>query len=374
MEQAYGMILDIVQTAFEIPAAGKQPKAENASEGGSFKDLLQQKKDPVGNAQKNDPPKDVNPEAKAPAADGSEEDLSLAQELAASQLAVALMPNQVVIPEETPVTAAEITPVAEAAVLAVPEVDNEGQIEAQPQLRPTDQMLETVEAGQAVEKPVEIPQQAARVQAQGKADEFAPVQEKPEVVKVVSQHEDADAPDAELLDADLPEGAETLLFRDVETVPIKVAEAEEVFSTPDAEGVEIQVGDKLLEAVQNGESRVEIKLTPEYLGSVTVEISRNSDGLVHVVLSAESVHTQGLLQRHASNLQGILADHGQQTVQVEVQRQQEGEQADNRQNFYDGHNGSQGQQHQKEQRQHPRQNDDFLHQLRLGLIPMEAVS
>ncbi len=371
MEQAYGMILDIVQTAFEIPAAGKQPKPEDPSEGSSFKELMQQKKDPVDAAQKNDPPKDVNSGAKDPAAGGSEEALGLAQELAASQMAVVLMPNQVVIPEEAPVTAAEVTPMAEAAVLAVPEVDDGGQIETQPQLA---EQIEVVSAEQVVEKPVEVPQAAAEVQTQGKADDLTPVQEKPEVVKAVSQREDADAPDAELLDADLSEAAETLLFKDVEAVPVKVAEAEEVFSTPEADGIEMQIGDKLMEAVQNGASKVEIKLTPEYLGNVTVEISRNSDGLVHVVLSAESVHTQGLLQKHVSNLQGILADHGQQTVQVEVQRQQENQQADNRQNSYDGHNGNQGQQRQQEQRQHPRQNDDFLHQLRLGLIPMEAVS
>ena len=235
MEQAYGMILDIVQTAFEIPAAGKQPKPEDPSEGSSFKELMQQKKDPVDAAQKNDPPKDVNSGAKDPAAGGSEEDLGLAQELAASQMAVVLMPNQVVIPEEAPVTAAEVTPMAEAAVLAVPEVDDGGQIETQPQLA---EQIEVVSAEQVVEKPVEVPQAAAEVQTQGKADDLTPVQEKPEVVKAVSQREDADAPDAELLDADLSEAAETLLFKDVEAVPVKVAEAEEVFSTPEADGIE----------------------------------------------------------------------------------------------------------------------------------------
>ena len=76
------------------------------------------------------------------------------------------------------------------------------------------------------------------------------------------------------------------------------------------------------------------------------------------------------MQRHAGELQGMLNDRTQQSVEVSVQRQQESQQNQNQQHSYDGHNGhaQDGQERRRQQREHTSP-EDFMQQLRLGLIP-----
>lgn len=162
------------------------------------------------------------------------------------------------------------------------------------------------------------------------------------------------------------------VFHDVEAAPIKVSDTavpEESRQTPD---VGQQIDNGLMRALQQGESRVQIDLTPEHLGSVRVEITHTADGGLHVALSAENNETRGLLERHAGQLQSLLSSQGRENVQVEVPRQQESQQNQNQQQ-YDGRNGHGGQPQQEEERQQRRRpqrenHEDFLHQLRLGLI------
>ncbi len=192
------------------------------------------------------------------------------------------------------------------------------------------------------------------------------------VIRQTSKELGADSQEGDagtkLLDADQ---APQQLFRDVESTPIKVGEA---YQPEQAEKADVpqQVDNRVLQALESGESSVRIELTPEYLGSVTVEISRSADGILKVALSAHSSETRGLLERHASDLQGLLGRGSNQTVEVEVQRQSESQQGQNQQN-YDGHNGQdhsgQEQQHRRRDEQHSR---DFAQQLRLGLIPTDV--
>lgn len=166
-----------------------------------------------------------------------------------------------------------------------------------------------------------------------------------------------------------------VLFRDVEAAPIKVSESAAPEQSGPASNVEQQVSYGLSQALQQGESRVQIELTPDTLGSVRVEITHTADGALHVALSAENSQTRSLLERHAGNLQSILGSQGQGTVQVEVQRPQENQQHQQGGNPYEGHNGQNGQPQQEERRQqnrHSESSQDFLHQLRLGLIPAEG--
>lgn len=173
--------------------------------------------------------------------------------------------------------------------------------------------------------------------------------------------------DTELKATDAEQAPEQL-FHDVEAPPIKVAEPERV-EQPD---VPEQVDSRVLQALENGESHVRIELTPEHLGSVTVEITRSTEGILKVALSAHSSETRGLLERHASDLQGLLGRSTDRTVEVEVQRQSESQQGQNQTN-YDGHNGQdhsgQEQQHRRRDVEHSR---DFAQQLRLGLVPTDA--
>lgn len=166
------------------------------------------------------------------------------------------------------------------------------------------------------------------------------------------------------------EQAPQRVFREVETVPVKVGETYQT-EEPD---VAKQIDTQLAQALNKGESHVRIQLTPEYLGNVTVDVTQTSDGTLRIALSAHSSETRGLLERHLNNLQMMLSNRTQQTVQVEVPRQEESQQGQNQENPYDGHNGS-NREEQEERRQ--RRNDqreqaatqDFAQQLRLGLIP-----
>lgn len=170
-------------------------------------------------------------------------------------------------------------------------------------------------------------------------------------------------------------GEPQVLFHDVEAAPIKVSESAAPEQSSPATNVEQQVTYGLSRALQQGESRIQIELTPESLGSVRVEITHMADGAIHVALSAENSQTRSLLERHAGNLQSILGSQGQGPVQVEVQRPQENQQHQQGGNPYEGHNGQNGQPQQEERRQHNRHSEsgqDFLHQLRLGLIPAEG--
>ena len=190
-----------------------------------------------------------------------------------------------------------------------------------------------------------------------------------QVAEEVQPQEGKDDPQMELLDA---QQAPRQLFRDVEAAPVKVGEAYDAQQAQEPDVVR-QIDTQLAQALQKGESMVRIQLTPEHLGSVTVEISQSADGILRVALSAHSAETRGLLERHAGDLQGMLSSRGQE-VQVDVQRQQESQQGQNQQHQqnYDGHNGhAQDGQERRQQRREHTSPQDFMQQLRLGLIPGE---
>ena len=125
---------------------------------------------------------------------------------------------------------------------------------------------------------------------------------------------------------------------------------------------------------------VRIQLNPEHLGSVTVEITHSAEGIIHVALNAHSSETRSLLERHAGELQNLVASRTQQEVevnvarqevQVEVPRQQESQQGQNQN--YDGHNGhAQDGRERRRQQQEQDSGQDFIQQLRLGLITTDA--
>ncbi len=162
---------------------------------------------------------------------------------------------------------------------------------------------------------------------------------------------------------------ETPVFEDVKAVPVKVGEAPAAKETEAP--VEKQVIPQLTEALQNGETKVEIQLTPENLGKVKIEMTWREDGSILVQMHAESSRTQGLLEKNLSSLEAMLSRTTRQEVQVEVPRNQEGQQ---QQNLYDQE--EQQQRHGRQEEQKRRQavsGEDFLQQLRLGLIPLDGV-
>ena len=160
------------------------------------------------------------------------------------------------------------------------------------------------------------------------------------------------------------------LFHDVKAAPVKVGEVDNAPETEKADVVR-QVDNGLAQALEKGESMVRIQLSPENLGSVTVEITRSAEGIIRVALNAHSGETRSLLERHAGELQGLLGNRTQQSVEVTVQRQQESQQ--NHNHSYDGHNGhAQDGEHKQHRQQEQTDSRDFIQQLRLGLIPVDG--
>lgn len=226
---------------------------------------------------------------------------------------------------------------------------------------------ETVETAVVQSQPEEV----IEVSTQPEMNLEQDVQPKTEISETSAPVVQETAEEGEKVEVtDVSVGAKPV-FHDVEAAPIKVGEAPaaEQGDTPD---VGRQLSAPLVNALEQGDSRVTVQLNPENLGSVEIEITQSANGVLHVALTAANSETRGLLEKHAANLQAMLGSRGQEVVQVEVQRQEESQQGQN--HSYDGHNGNPNQQQQQEQRrQRQSQNGgDFLQQLRLGLIPLDA--
>ena len=246
--------------------------------------------------------------------------------------------------------------------------DSPVQVFQGPMQEPVQQEIQPQEEVQPEEEAQ--PQQAVEAAQPSQAEQTeAPVEQAAPVHAEKVEAHDSEEPEVEITEA---EQAPQQLFHDVKAAPVKVGE---VYDAPKAEQADVakQIDNGLAQALEKGESYVRIQLNPESLGSVTVEIGQSADGVLRVAISARSGETRNLLERHAADLQGLLNSRTQQTVQVEVERQQESQQGQN-QHPYDGHNGQdqsghqQGQQHQR--REHTG-SQDFFQQLRLGLIPTE---
>lgn len=160
---------------------------------------------------------------------------------------------------------------------------------------------------------------------------------------------------------------EQTLFRDVETMPVKVGDA-----TPTADvnapDMEKQLADTIKANLSTVGDKVQIQLKPENLGHITIELIQNGTKL-GLVIYAESSKTTSLLAQHMGNLGAILEDRTGQTVQIQVQQQEP------KQPQYDGHNQQNRQ--QQERQSHPQQSkaeqDSFLGQLRLGLYQLDTI-
>ncbi len=158
------------------------------------------------------------------------------------------------------------------------------------------------------------------------------------------------------------------VFHRETAAPVKVAENYETMEPQDLDLLQ-QVGDQLHQAIQQGQSSVEIQLSPANLGKVIVEITRSGDGTLSIVMSAATEKAATVLRQHSTGLQHALMNTAQAPVQVEVQQPQQTEDSNPFLNP-DGQNRQQHQQQQQEHR-HKAAAEDFLQQLRLGLVGLE---
>lgn len=230
---------------------------------------------------------------------------------------------------------------------------------------------EAVEAVEAVAEAPETPEEEAEAEEVDveplKAPEAAEESAGPKELEVEVKSEEDSKPETEET-VEVSEGmAEQPVFGNVREIPVKVGEAPAAEKTE--EPVEVQVGNQLTEAISKGETKVEIQLTPENLGKIRVEMTLSEDGGLLIQLHAENSRTQGLLEKNLSGLEALLSRNSEQEVQVEVPRQQESQQ---QQNLFDQEQKQQHQRQQQQRQEQPRNSEDFLQQLRLGLIPIDG--
>lgn len=158
------------------------------------------------------------------------------------------------------------------------------------------------------------------------------------------------------------------LFKDVKATPVKVGDNFQLDTQqPD---MDENLADAIRFAARQGLREIEIKLSPENLGALTIKLTQSADGALQVVLRTGTVKAADLLNQHLDGLNAALQGYGQNSeVRVEVQRNEDSQQAQQQQQQQTDPNGHNRQSQQ--QQQQPREEShsgDFLQKLRLGLF------
>lgn len=377
MEQLINNMLANTQIPQAVPSV---KKGETAQKDG-FQKLLEQKQ--TDNAQAPRPEKADAPQKSQEPQDAQKIQEAGEQAPAAPEdgkvledrmtLAAMLMMQNPVVPVEQVLTpevqaeaaADEIAPLAAETILA-PETQNAA-LEGEAQSLGT---LAEDAAGPAAEQALaeELPQTIEAPEA-AQNTEGRTVEVKAETGRAGNQS--TEAADTE----ETPEfqGAETEapIFEDVKAVPVKVGEAPRAAESAETENIGKQIGSKLVEITsvtgETGGQSVTIDLDPANLGKLQIEVGLSKDGTLYVHVNAENSRTQNLLSRDSESLAAILGKYTQQEVRVEVPRQEESQ----RQDLYEQQQ-EQHRRHQQEQRRQQESGEDFLQQLRLGLVPLDG--
>ena len=160
------------------------------------------------------------------------------------------------------------------------------------------------------------------------------------------------------------------LFREVEHMPVKVGDNAALDTA--APEFDNRLANTLDTALADGAQRLELKLSPENLGNVVVEMTRSPDGALHIVLRAESEQAAKLLNDHSGSLGLLLQSSTQSEVRVEVPQPQQSEQQPWKQPDQNGGQQQGGDSQPQRQHREEQNTDDFLSQLRLGLLETAA--
>ncbi|MFI3253275.1 MAG: flagellar hook-length control protein FliK [Eubacteriales bacterium] len=161
------------------------------------------------------------------------------------------------------------------------------------------------------------------------------------------------------------EDSGTRVFDKAETTHIKVGENLDT-RDPEMDGKLAKI---IETANENGDKTVTIQLTPDNLGTLTIQLTQTADGVLQVIFQAADSNAASILGSHAESIAQALAQNGTTvTVETTVQGAQS---ADDSQADLNQEQENQEQQEQQEQEQDQEQgvvSDDFMQQLRLGLV------
>ena len=227
---------------------------------------------------------------------------------------------------------------------------------------------------EAVETPEARPEQRAQ-QAETRDTAAEPVraEQRIEAVRPVRSENTGSETEDEADAAQLAQ--ETPLFENIEAPVIKVAEATRPIPLEAENGVE-QLGNEIDNIVVNSvdTNRIEITLTPENLGKLTVEITRGTDGTLNIVLHATTECAANLLEKGADSLRQALAANSGREAQIEVRGSSE-----TQQQFHNPYGRNDQERQQQQQQQNRRRTEqhsaqDFLQQLRLGLVDVDETN
>lgn len=380
-----------------VPQTGSKDKT---GEAGSFQEMLDQVGKPGGKEKpstqeteegKSKEPLEEKESLPSEAAAETEEPEELKPEqLAANPNAVVLLdlfrPEVVPAGEEEAVIEVPVEAIGEEAVQA-PDlaldgqmmdagvetgVDSEPSMERQPEgfqsaledAAPQRQQEPAAEIPQPVEEaPEAAPQQAAESAGKPRVED-APEME----VRTEAGPEEDGEPAAEAVQTQQP------MFREVENAPVKVGESYTPQETVDTQepGMEQKLANTIRMAAEGGRERIEIHLAPQNLGSLTIEMTKDANGALQVVLHASTPKAAGVLSQHMDGLQAALRGYSQEEVRIEVQRNDESQQQHFRQADPDGR-GQQQRQHQEERREEKHSGEAFMQKLRLGLSGADEI-
>ena len=219
--------------------------------------------------------------------------------------------------------------------------------------------LEEAPVQQVTAQPVQVRQEDAPEQA---VEEVDKPDDLPDTVEVKVEN--------------LEEGEETsgesaaagqAVFHETESVPVKVGERYETVDTQKPE-MENQLADVIRGAAQTGTERIQIHLAPQNLGSLVIEMTKDANGALQVVLHTSNAKAAGVLNQHLDGLHNALQSYGQEEVRVEVQRGQESQEQHFKQADPDGRGQHQQRQQQERHEEDSVNGQEFLQKLRLGLF------
>ncbi len=382
-------------------------KTGNSDPTGSFQDMMDQQNTAVDSG-KDNAPAEQQPAKKDDAAQNTASD-NTAKPVQKTEDTDEIDPNLAVYaldlfrpeivdvsePEVAAEMPVEIAPVEEApAVMAETDVPLEtapAAEEAAPEIVTADVPAETADPVVKEEAPEIVPEDAPKAEAvqesvqpaetrktethTGQVQVEAP-EETEEIsdtgeIRAVKPEEKSEDTTSEDLSGELQQ-MEQPVFHNVETAPVKVADHYEPVDTQEPD-MDEKLAVNIMEAVQNGVEQMQIRLNPANLGAITIDLTKDVNGALQVVIHASNSKAAGLLTEHLDTLHTALQSHGsQQNVHVEVQRTQEGQE---QHMFQQADPDGKNQQHQQRQNeQHEEQEssgEDFLQKLRLGLTGSE---
>lgn len=370
------------QIGTQTPEVGKG----GAKQDSKFEDMLAQKsqeKAPQANPKK----PEAKPERQPESSEASKEETAIPDEQRVLAAALAAQALTVAPAQDIAAPVVAAAPVVQAVAAeqepqgeALPEgqVQNLVSQEAAPEAQNTALGKENVQASRSEapvtqEKPVQAQEEAPVVEDHRATETRQTVRteaEKP-VARQTAEAEDGKTVEGDVTDRQSAAVEARPLFQKAEA-PIKVGEPEVVDTTKG--DMDAQLAGQVEKALAQGSERITLKLTPENLGTITLEMTRNAEGVLNVAIHTGSEKTLGLLSRHAESLGALLQSQTQAPVNVEVQHTQENQQSQyqqqGQQQQQEQQSGdSQGHQQQQQSRQR-HEVQDFLQQLRLGLAPL----